>query len=201
MQLLLRVRSEGSCDNRAMEWRSRRVVLIHSCSLLLSLGAANAQQAVKTCPSVEVLTFNASAQLELPEHPVSPSARGEIAPALISTERPTAPGASVKVIAIGPILGAMDSTEVKADIACTPEGIVLTATITRSADYHGSVLANVNWRPRVEIELILRKPEVVVQSTWRMRLTTGKELDHAATPPLTRINYPIIVTKLIRSQQ
>lgn len=103
----------------------------------------------------------------------------EIVPAPPSSTTPGAAKKTVTVIALGPVLGSMDSPKVETSLACTAKGIVLTATITRSADYHGAVLKNVLWRPKIEIVVVFRQPEIIFATTWRMRLTTGAEVDHA----------------------
>ena len=100
--------------------------------------------------------------------------------------------------ALGPILGAMDFPEVKYTLLCTAKGAAFIATITRSADYHGSVLANVYWRPKIKIALIIRETEVTFDTTWKIRLSSGAELSHAQTPPYRARKYPIVLTKTIR---
>jgi hypothetical protein len=113
-------------------------------------------------------------------------AKIEAIPVEASETTPSASGKAVTVIALGPVLGSMDSPEIKTDLACTAKGLVLTAIITRSANYNGGVRQNQNWRPRIEMALYLRQPEVLFKAIWKMRLTTGVELDHAQTPP----SYP-----------
>ena len=94
----------------------------------------------------------------------------------------------------------MDSRKLKTDLVCTANGFVLTATITRSANFNGAALQNVNWYPRITIAVVLHEPEVVFQTTWRMRLTTSAERDHAQTT-LSDQRYPITLTKMISSIQ
>lgn len=170
------------------------------CSLGLSGTLANAQEIVKTCAGAEVRLINISAETEreilLDATPEKPAI--EIVPAPPSSTTPGAAGKVVTVIALGPALGSMDSRTVETDLACTAKGVVLTATITRSADYHGAAAKNVRWRPKIEIVVIPRQPEVIFEATWRMRLTTGAELDHAQTPPYPDQKYPITVTTTVR---
>jgi hypothetical protein len=109
------------------------------------------------------------------------------------------PEGAVTLVALGPGLASMDSGDVKSNLACTQNGIALTATITRSADFHGFVAQNFIWRPRFTIVLALRKPEIVVQAVWRMRLSTGAEQTHAWSPPFPDRKYPITVTETVRS--
>jgi hypothetical protein len=184
-----------------MALKSCRAVLIVGCSVCLSVRSANAQHVVRTCPTVEIRTLSVSFQLERPIPPGAPPGTGEIAPASVSTKTSGTDESLVTVIALGPILGAMDSREVKTDLACTPKGIVLTARISRSADFKGAVAANVSWRPEIEIGIVLRRPEVIIQTTWRMTLTTGEELDRATTPPYPENKYPVTVTKPIRTMK
>jgi len=109
------------------------------------------------------------------------------------------PEGRVTVIALGPVLGSMDSTDVKIDLACTQNGILLTSMITRSANFHGGGLQNVNWRPKITIVLALKQPEIAVEAVWKMRLSTGAEQTHAWSPPYPDRKYPIILTETVRS--
>jgi hypothetical protein len=104
----------------------------------------------------------------------------------------------IEVIALGPILGSMDSPEVETELRCAKRGMVMTATITRSANFHGSALQNQTWRPIITIALVSRVPNVTFETIWRMRLTTGAGLRHAQTPPYPDQKYPITVMKTIR---
>jgi hypothetical protein len=114
----------------------------------------------------------------------------------VAAASPAAEGA-VTAVALGPVLGAMDSTTVKTEVVCTPRGIGVTAVITRSADYTGAALANVNWRPKMQISALVRRPDAVLQVTWKMRSSNGETLDRAATPPYPQTRYPISVTKAL----
>lgn len=170
------------------------------CSLGLSGTHANAQEIMKTCASAAVQSISLSAESEreifldaMPEKPVI-----KIAPAPSSSTMPGAAGKAVTVIALGPVLGSMDSPKVETDLVCTAKGVALTATTTRSADYHGAVAKNVLWRPKIEIVVIPRQTEVIFETTWRMRLTTGVEVDHARTPPYPEQKFPISVVAIVR---
>ncbi len=167
------------------------------CSLGLSVTYANAQEIMKTCAGMEARLINISAEFV---KKVLLDTRPEIAiiPTPPSSTTPGAAGKAVTVIALGPVLGSMDSPTVETDLACTAKGVVLTATITRSADYHGAAAKNVLWRPKIEIAVVLRQPEGIFEATWRMRLTTGAEMDHARTPSYPDQKYPITVTTTVR---
>jgi hypothetical protein len=141
------------------------------------------------CETVEVFSVAVSALSER-ETRVDPGPeRIEIAPSSVTTS------AALTTVAIGPILGSMDSRVVKTALACTTTGFSITATITRSADFVGGVHKNVLWRPRITVAVVLRKADVTYQATWRMRLTTGAEVDNSQTPPYPRETYPIVVTR------
>jgi len=107
-------------------------------------------------------------------------------------------GKAVTVIAVGPVLGSMDSHEIETRLECTTNGFALTATITRSADYSGSALKNLLWRPRIELAVVLKKPNVIVEVTWKICLTTGADLNHAQTPPYSEQKYPITTVKTLQ---
>lgn len=155
---------------------------------------ASAQEPIKTCAGVEVQSITTSIQSE------NLDTANKVK--IVLTQASTATvgtGKRVTVIAIGPILDVMDSSEVKTDLACTAEGIVLTATITRSANYRGSVLANVSWRPRIEATILLYQPEIILEARWIMRLTTGalvEQVEDRSFPGQQK--YPIIVKQTIR---
>ncbi|MGI8992531.1 MAG: hypothetical protein ACR2I2_23490 [Bryobacteraceae bacterium] len=166
---------------------------------VLLASPANAQSIVKTCVGMEVRSIGVS---------VEPQADGrlDVVPEtieLLAEETSATPsrggGKPVTIVAHGPILGSMDSPEVKTALACTPNGFRLTAMITRSAGFHGAALQNVNWRPKITIAFAGRQPEIVFQAVWRMRLSTGIELDHAQTPPYPNEKYPIIIAKTVQS--
>jgi len=175
------------------------VAIVCLLGLLLSLPHAQEMNKTNTCAEVEVQSVKVSPELEIGIlHDPTP-AKIETIPAEALETTPSASGKAVTVIALGPVLGSMDSPGIKTDLACTAKGVVLTATITRSANYHGAVRQNQNWRPRIEMALALRQAEVTFEVIWRMRLTTGAELDHAQTPPsYPDQQYPITVTAMVR---
>jgi hypothetical protein len=110
------------------------------------------------------------------------------------------PGQSSTIIyADGPLLGSMDSNAVPVELTCTTIGVGLTATITRSANYDGAVLQNIQWRPIVEIKVVLHQPEATFDSTWAMRLSNGVVVDHSHPWPYSGQPYPITVTKTLQA--
>ncbi|HYA42117.1 MAG TPA: hypothetical protein VEF34_12485 [Syntrophobacteraceae bacterium] len=158
--------------------------------LSLFVAPVKAHDIIESCIGGEVRLIDVSAE----PLPMSPAG---VKPETIEI---IAKAEATKLIARGPVLGSMDSPEIKTDLSCTAKGFVLTATITRSADYHGAVLQNENWWPRITIAVVPRQCEIVFQTIWKMRLTDGSEVDHAKTPPLyLDRKYPITVTKKIYS--
>src|ERR1035441_2931989 len=136
------------------------------------------------CAGVEITSLEEAAEIEREGHLDGKPQEIEVVHERASAvDTPRASGRALTVVVRGPVLGAMDSAKVMTQLACTAKGFALTATVTRSADYHGAVLANVNWRPKITIRAVLRQAKVTFEWTWRMRLTTGVELDHAQTPP------------------
>ena len=159
------------------------------CSLGLLAPLVKAQEVLKTCAGVEVRTIHVSIELDegdsfLPD----PSPK-------ITEES----GKIRTLTAVGPPLGSMDSPELETALACSKKGFVLTATITRSANFKGSVLQNVVWRPKIEIEVVPRQVEVIVEATWKRRVTTGKYMNQAETAaaPYPDQKYPITMTKIL----
>jgi hypothetical protein len=155
---------------------------------------AAAHQAVKMCPGVTVRSVNVSPQIL---KDIARNARQET----IETGASATATDGITVVAKGPVLGSMDSEELSTDLACSSDGFVLTATITRSANYHGAVLQNVLWFPRVAIVVVPLRPEIVFQAIWKMRLTNGRMLDHARTPPYPEHKYPLTLTKTLHGRQ
>jgi hypothetical protein len=105
--------------------------------------------------------------------------------------------ATVTIVAVGPALGSMDVKDVETTRTCDANGVVVTATTTRSADYAGGIQKNVLWRPRLEIVLVPRRKGTALTTTWRMRLTTGAEVTRTRMPPYPEVSYPVTVTKQI----
>ena len=200
----LREHASGALDRAASAPRLgdmlRSSALAIACWLCLSATGVSAGAPIKTCFGLEVRSIGVSAESERQVLLETAREGPELVPTLIAVHMPGAAENAATIIAVGPVLGSMDSREVKTDLACTPEGVAVTATITRSADFHGSVLKNVIWRPRIEVAIIRRQPEVIFRGTWKMRLTTGTELYHAQTPPYSDQRYPLTLTKSIQAE-
>jgi len=104
----------------------------------------------------------------------------------------------IVVVALGPVLGSMDSHQVETDLKCTEKGLALTVMLTRSADYDGAHLKNVLWRPKIQLTMVLHQPEATLETMWNMRLTTGAQVHHAQFPPYSDQIFPIILSKTLR---
>jgi hypothetical protein len=98
------------------------------------------------------------------------------------------------VTLFGPILGSMDSKDVKVKSACTAMGWKLTSWIERSSEYTGAAAKNARWRPKIEVVLALRQPGSALQAIWRMRLTTGDEIMNGQTPGEPAQRFPIVLS-------
>ena len=158
----------------------------------------NAQELMETCASTKVQLIHISVE---PEREVILEAADKPVIMIVSAPpSPTPPGTPAKtvtVIALGPVLGSMDSRKLETNLTCTKKGAVLTSTIIRSADYHGAVQKNVLWRPKLQVIIIPRQPKVIFETLWKMRLTTGAELNHTRMPPYPAQNYPITVSTTV----
>jgi hypothetical protein len=152
---------------------------------------ASAQESIKSCAAIEVRSVRSSAEVQ---HKHVQNARPEITESVTSETGTKA----VLVVANGPVLGSMDSPNIAVDVTCTPKGAAVTATITRSANYNGAALQNVIWRPHIQIIATLLKSQALFKTTWRMRLTTGKEVDRAETPGYPSQTYPNCVIRVLR---
>jgi hypothetical protein len=122
---------------RACFATARRVALV--ALLGGSSSIAHAQQLVKECSGVHVQSITFLKQNSEPTAEDAQRAMPFIEMAPPVPPSGATPTRSVTVIAVGPILGSMDLQEVATSIQCTREGVGLTATITRSAEYHGGV--------------------------------------------------------------
>ncbi|MGH9823968.1 MAG: hypothetical protein ACREDR_12035, partial [Blastocatellia bacterium] len=59
----------------------------------------------------------------------------------------------------------------------------------------GAAAKNVLWRPRIQIAAVPQLSKLTLKITWRLRLTTGQDMDQAQTPPYPEQKYPITLTK------
>ena len=178
-----------SCFGRP--WGGAAVaVLVSGLGLLASSGRA--QAAGKHCAAVEVRSLAVTTELETGPVP-------DAQPERIESAVSDGPLTNVIAAAIGPVLGPMDSEKLKTQLSCGPRGINLIVTISRSEHFNGAVLQNQTWRPRISMVLNPRAPEVVLAAKWEMRLTSGKLVKRAQTPPYSEREYPIVVTKTLRS--
>jgi hypothetical protein len=159
---------------------------------LLSLGtpSADAQQPIKKCATMEVRSLDVSLKL-VEDIPLD--AQQET----IESHSTGTDPKYVTVVARGPVLGSMDSEKLNTDLTCSNDGLVLTATITRSANYRGAVRQNQLWFPQITIVAVPLTPETVFQTIWKMRLTNGRMLERSRTPPYPEKRYPITITKRI----
>ena len=143
---------------------------------------------LKSCPKVDTISLVSSAQ----ENDVQPTDGGTGERIDMSVERGV-----VTITAVGPALGSMDSRNLETDLSCSPEGVILTATIVRSADFQGAALKNVLWRPKISVTFSLRRDPALFRLSWAMRLTTGAAVSRAATPPFAERSYPVALEKMM----
>jgi hypothetical protein len=173
--------------------RARGVVrfLVAVLAVGVLAGPANAKGMLKRCAQVDGQSISVSTELDRGD-----SFLPDPSPKIIQ-----APGKAGTLLALGPPLGPMDSPKLETALSCTAKGIVLNFTVTRSANFRGATLQNVVWRPVIRIQVVVRRAEAVVRAVWRMRLTTGAEVDHAQSPaaPYPDEKYPIAVSKVVRS--
>ena len=172
--------------------RGHEIGLVFAYVLILLAPPADAQTFVKKCNGVEVHSMAVSYKV-VPN--ISLDAKQEtieIGPSATDTQH-------IAIVALGPVLGSMDSRKVSTDLACTIDGLVLTAAITRSAAYKGTTAKNILWRPEITIVIVPRQLEISFQASWRMRLTNGQNVGRFRTPPFPEQQYPITVRKTLRA--
>lgn len=187
----------SSCAKTSVARFARRVIaIICGIGLLGPIWSplCFASEPLITCSRIEVLSLNSSSVGER-EHVAAPNPLVKVK--FESKGRVRTPAGIVHIIAIGPVLGSMDSRAVRIHSVCTKTGVSLSATITRSAFFHGSVLQNLIWRPQIAIVARLPSPEASFKITWRMRLTNGVEVSHAQTPTYPMQRYPVILVRQI----
>jgi hypothetical protein len=155
---------------------------------------ANVQGPTTSCPEVKLIRVSEEPEGDVLHDRAPETAELSIAPAGSETQ------ASVTVIALGPALGSMDGRKVETTRACDANGVTITATTMRSAEYIGAVLKNILWRPRLEIVLAPRPTGTVLTTIWRMRLTTGAEVQRTRIPPYPEVAYPVTASTRIRAE-
>jgi hypothetical protein len=158
---------------------------------LVGMGEANAASEPmmrKACAGVEVRMIGVAAEMK-GDKGLDAGREG--------IEVESSEGREITVSSVGPVLGSMDSSDVRTELACTADGCTVTATITRSAEFQGAALQNVLWRPKLVVALTLRQADVLLETIWRMRLTTGDEVAYAQTPGGPDEHYPIVVRKVL----
>ncbi|HVB34554.1 MAG TPA: hypothetical protein VNJ52_09315 [Patescibacteria group bacterium] len=173
---------------------------VHGLVLLAALAGSTAwaqHRAVMACPTVEVQSVSVFPQLAERGHFGRPTPQIDEVASSPRTPAPRAGKHAVKLIALGPVLGSMDSPRLDIAGACIEKGFALRVTLARSASFHGSAAKNVIWRPRITVVLRPRRPGAVLQVTWRMRLTTGAFPRQARTPGFPMQKYPVKLTKRI----
>lgn len=147
-------------------------------------GSAGGEGALAECRSVEVRSLTVAT--------VRAETSGGIKPEAIEESSLSGGEMTTQVTVFGPPLGSMDSPSIQTEVGCWPSGVVLTATITRSAAFNGAVLQNALWQPRIRLLMRLRQRHVPFRTVWRMRSTEGVELTFAQTPPFQGRRFPIV---------
>ena len=198
------VRRPGKCDCVAkliVEDESIRIRMIVRVSIALAIACAfaswptpsSAQEIAKKCARAEVRSITVSTETGS-DWPLDTKAQTEVA-----SDAPAAqePGQRIlTVVAYGPILGAaMNSPEVKTDLACTARGFSLVATITHLGD--GDASKNALWRSKISLNLT-RHEDATFEMIWKMQRPGGADVGHAQTQPYPEQRYPITVTKTLR---
>lgn len=118
-----------------------------------------------------------------------------------SPATPRMPGDSQMVVAIGPLLGSMDSPDVKTNVACSADGdVTISAMISRSHNFTGSVTRSISWRPKLTFAVSPIKPSTRVSVVWTMSLDSGSPVHITVTPPFDLQVYPITASTLITGQ-
>jgi hypothetical protein len=153
--------------------------------VLLAAATTVTAQPIKVCSAATVLTMEVSQD-------TNRALFGDGAPEIRSA--PSESG-TLSVVALGPVLGSMDSRDFKPRVDCDASGIAVTTALTRSANYNGAAAKNVLWRPRIELRIVSPRVHGLLEVRWTMRLSTGAQLKHARTLPYAEQTFPLSVKK------
>jgi hypothetical protein len=93
-------------------------------------------------------------------------------------------------LALGPVLGTMDSTDLEFQYACTPNSLEIVVTIRRSSEQSDSLKFGV-WRPKIALKLADPKSGRFLYVTWKMQTPDGHQIVHGDLPTGLRQTYPI----------
>lgn len=192
-------RIDGETPPRAnsVERRGLRLIVsLWGTAILGSLGSPALAKGAIVCPTTELQSISTGIVIER-AHVANPAPVIHVTRLREANEGPRPREGQVNIAALGPVLGSMDSRVVRMHSVCTKRGVLLTVTLVRSAHYHGAALQNVIWRPRITMVARLRVPAVSFGITWRMRLTSGKEVRSSQTPTYPVQDYPVTVEKEI----
>lgn len=169
-------------DVKSLKVSAATAALLVAAAAFAQAQPANGAAPVKACDTGTVLTLDVSADTNSALTGAAPEIR-------VSPEKP----GMVRVVAYGPILGSMDSRDLKPRVECNSSGFTVATALTRSANYDGTAAKNVLWRPRIELEISQARGHALVEARWTMRLSTGGDVKHARTPPYPEQTYPVSV--------
>jgi hypothetical protein len=167
-------------------------------SLLFAILAGVSMQAapIKSCGGAEVLSVETAADSGQ-EFPFSPRpGRIDVKPFEPKDGIPQGE-TGLRVISFGPVLNSHSSREVQTEFDCTKDGLALVATIT--TDPSAPIKKDVQWRPKIEMTLLLHKPAVAFETRWRLRLPDGAALNRGRTPWSSEQEYPFKVKAILPS--
>lgn len=155
-------------------------------------------ETIKNCPGVEVHWVSLGAAAP----PYETNFPAKIATGKVGASSPDGVLSDMQEVVItGPVLGDMDSKKINVELSCkTASKLIVTATLARAATYdEGSYMHTIFWRPKIELWLTLRQPEIALEGRWDMRLTNGATVDRASTYNLPEQAYPVIVGVTLRA--
>jgi hypothetical protein len=183
------------CSAPRMNFRTVCARLIPTMCLLLL--PANAIAQVKICPTVEIQSIKISPErwLNASTHP--PLVGIELSRQPVTGNAVDNLPESITIIANGPVLSSLDSRAAKSDLTCTDNGFALSVTIEHSTDSLGFMEQNVSWRLRAKLQVVLKQPEPVFETIWKLVSTSGAELDRARSFPFPEQTYPLTVTRTL----
>lgn len=143
---------------------------------------------VKSCTAADVVSARVSAGTGK-EFPFGPSASRIDAAPVDSHSTGGSPDANAQVVAFGPTLNSSYSRAVATEFVCTDGGVALVATITW--DPGAPISKDIQWRPKIELGLLVRKSPMPFETTWKARLEDGTPVGRARTPGGSEQEYPI----------
>jgi len=88
---------------------------------------------------------------------------------------------NIKLFAVGPELTSADGEGIPIEVSCAEDGIHLTALVTRHSTIMPELRSAIEWKPSLELDMVLDQPETNVTVTWVIHATGDLETRRTVT--------------------